>query len=420
MKIVYLVHQFYPEHYTGTEKVVLHLATMMQKCGHTVKVFTYSFYEASSYDRKIGNVLYKEFIYKGIPVLAFRHENAPADLGHVIDPDPLRGLARELIKREKPDVAHIVHCMRQAEFVSALLTLQIPYVVTLTDYFLLCPKVNLITSENSLCEGPEKGERCARSCSELPVDHIARRLERTEQILSNAGLVVSPSRFLAELFRREFENLDVRVIPHGLKYEELKINGQRNGIDRGLTFCYAGSLNPHKGVHILIEAFQGLRAESASLKIYGSGPDPTYIESLMAMAAGDKRIEFRGVFGEDQVAGILSNVDVVVIPSLWYENCPFTLAEALACQVPVMAADVGGIGEKLEDGVNGFLFRMGDSSQLRDLMRAAVDDPTVLDSLRDGMNGAAIPTIEEEAYAYERAYRLIREADSRLTAESKM
>jgi hypothetical protein len=67
MKIVYLVHQFYPECYTGTEKFVLNLSGMVQKAGNRVKVITYSFYEDSFYDQRRGEILCKDFLYKGIP-----------------------------------------------------------------------------------------------------------------------------------------------------------------------------------------------------------------------------------------------------------------------------------------------------------------------------------------------------------------
>jgi hypothetical protein len=57
VKIIYLIHQFYPEFYTGTEKFILNLASMMQKAGNKVKVVTYSFYEDSIYDQARGAIL---------------------------------------------------------------------------------------------------------------------------------------------------------------------------------------------------------------------------------------------------------------------------------------------------------------------------------------------------------------------------
>ena len=146
MKIVYLIHQFYPEFYTGTEKFILNLASMMQKAGNKVKVVSYSFYEDSFYDQTRGAILWKEFVYQGLPVLSLKHRQIPPDLNHTLGGTGLSEIARELIRREKPNIVHVGHPMRVSALVHALPTLRTPYIITLTDFFLACPKVILVTS----------------------------------------------------------------------------------------------------------------------------------------------------------------------------------------------------------------------------------------------------------------------------------
>ena len=109
MKILYLVHQFYPEYYTGTEKFVFNIATMMQKIGNAVKIITYSFYDDSFYDRKIGNIMLKEFTYKGIPIIAFRHKNIPEDIHIALTNDDVSEIASDIIANENPDIIHAGH-----------------------------------------------------------------------------------------------------------------------------------------------------------------------------------------------------------------------------------------------------------------------------------------------------------------------
>src|SRR5215510_55359 len=120
MKVVYLVHQFYPEFYSGTEKFVLNLAGMTQQAGNKVKVITYSFYEDLSYDRRRGKILCKEFIYRGIPVLAIRHTRLPEDLYHTLENEELSEIASDLINEEHPDVVHVGHPMRISALIRAL------------------------------------------------------------------------------------------------------------------------------------------------------------------------------------------------------------------------------------------------------------------------------------------------------------
>ncbi len=126
MKILYLIHQFYPMHYTGTEKVVLSIASMMRKMGHNVKVLTYSFYEESFYDNKEGDIIWKEFLYHGIDVLAFRHRTIPLDINTRLRDTALAGVAEIMVAREKPDIVHVGHTMRVAELVFASIKLGTP------------------------------------------------------------------------------------------------------------------------------------------------------------------------------------------------------------------------------------------------------------------------------------------------------
>ena len=408
MKIVYLVHQFYPELYTGTEKFVLNLSGMVQKAGNRVKVITYSFYEDSFYDQRRGEILCKEFLYKGIPVFAIKHKQLPDDLHHAIGNTALAEIADDLINVEQADIFHIGHTMRVGALAQALQPLGIPYILTVTDFFLACPKVNLVPSRQPLCSGPEQGEACGRLCPELQSDYIHKRLESAKSILFNARSVVAPSTFVARTFNKEFPGLEVKVTHHGLSFEGLKRNQKTYATGDRVVFCYAGSFNPHKGVHLLIEAFKAISSSNAVLRIYGSGPDKPYIDNLMAMAGGSKNIEFCGLYSEDKTGEILNSVDVVIIPSLCYESYSMILHEALACNVPVVATELGGLAEKIQDGVNGFLFKMGDSKQLQTLLKKIVDEPALLNSLKRNIGNMMIQGVEQETYTYVRAYRSLR------------
>lgn len=404
MKILYLVHQFYPMHYTGTEKFILHMATMMQKLGSRVKVVTYSFYEDSFYDRSAGNVMLRDFSYKGIPVLAFKYRREPPDLSYGLENEDLSRSAKRLVAAEVPDVVHVGHPMRVHELVRHVKAYGIPYKITLTDFWLMCPRGILSTSGNALCSGPEGGAACAKSCPEFSETFISRRLGVAREMLSGARHIVSPSRFVASVFEKEFPELSVRIINHGMSYSKIRRNGRRYAQGDALTFFYGGSLLPHKGVHVLIDAFTTVHSPRAGLKIFGSG-DPAYVNDLRDRARGDDRIEFCGVFSEEQIGEILCEIDVVVVPSLWYENYPLVLHEALACNVPVIASNVGGMAEKIQDGENGFLFRIGDAGHLKEVFERVIADPSKMNELKKNIKAVMIPTVEQEALAYERGYQ---------------
>jgi glycosyltransferase involved in cell wall biosynthesis len=77
----------------------------------------------------------------------------------------------------------------------------------------------------------------------------------------------------------------------------------------------------------------------------------------------------------------------VVVPSRWWENSPLVIQEAFLHQRPVICSDIGGMAEKVDDGVDGLHFRAGDARSLARVLERAVTTPALWDSLRAGIPG---------------------------------
>ena len=93
-----------------------------------------------------------------------------------------------------------------------------------------------------------------------------------------------------------------------------------------ITFGYIGSILEHKGLHVLVKAFSLLDAKNASLLIYGdTGANPLYTKLIKEISNEDKRIKFMGTFPNDQIMKIFKDIDVLVVPSIWYENTPLVI-----------------------------------------------------------------------------------------------
>jgi glycosyltransferase involved in cell wall biosynthesis len=163
-----------------------------------------------------------------------------------------------------------------------------------------------------------------------------------------------------------------------------------------VRFGYIGALHPHKGVSLLLEAFEGLGVE-AELHIHGSAFGSPISESYRRRIEGRRggRIVFHGAYDNRQIGTLLASLDVVVVPSLWYENSPLTIQEAFIGGVPVVTADQGGMAELVRDGIDGLHFRLGDAADLRDKLRRLAADPGWIDQLR--RNIPAVPDIDRQA-----------------------
>ena len=158
-------------------------------------------------------------------------------------------------------------------------------------------------------------------------------------------LILSHSVFLQQIFAQH-TSTPIKIVPHGHELDWLKDYQGKTRADK-LRFGYIGQLQWSKGVHVLIEAFKRAKlGEQASLHIWG---DPTrntgYVQTLSSLIEGSPQIALRGRFEQDQLARVLGDIDVMVVPSLWYENAPLVIREAFAANIPVIATNLGGMAE---------------------------------------------------------------------------
>jgi glycosyltransferase involved in cell wall biosynthesis len=412
MKILYLVHQFFPEFQSGTEKFVLNTALNSQNYGYEVKVITYSFLDDETFSHDHGEILSKEYLYKGIPVIAYKYKNSADHILNILECEKLRIFARNALKIENPDIVHVGHIIRVHEFIWAAINLSIPYVVSLTDFFLICPKVNLITSDGNLCNGPNRGDKCKKSCSELNNNYIRYRLDKAREILEKAKYLFSPSRFVREIFHNEFTQLNIKVNPHGISRQKLpKQNKTKNSEDK-LIFAYMSVLSELKGIRLLLEAFKRIEKKNLILEVYGSG-DENYLKSLKRLAKEDDRINFRGKYNSEQLANIYQKIDLLIIPSLCYETFSMVLHESLAFNVPALVSGIGALAEKIQNGKNGLTFLPGDALDLQRKMEFIAKRPEILLKMKDFIkNHESVPLVEEEFANYLRFYNKIIEHEA--------
>ena len=156
---------------------------------------------------------------------------------------------------------------------------------------------------------------------------------------------------------------------------------------------------------MLIQAFRSLPDDpNVTLRICGGwGTTRAYSRSILNQIAEHPRINLAGRFPNDRMADELSRIDVLVVPSVWYENAPLVVYAALAAGVPVVATDLGGLSETISHGRNGLLFEPADAADLARQLRRLVDEPGLLAALREGAHGArsVVDSVDEFLELYE-------------------
>jgi glycosyltransferase involved in cell wall biosynthesis len=402
MRILFIVHQFFPEFTTGTERVTLNLAKAAQRAGHYAHVLACVVNPGPTGSDDRGLL---RSVYHGIPLTLIPRNRllTYADIGFDLS-EPIADTLTQWIARERFDVAHVLHTMRMAAAVAALRRGGVPYVVTLTDFFAECYRINLIDAAGALCDGPAFGARCGEHCLVAPWTpaSLGSRYRQAHAILADARRLVCPSEFVAARYQGAFPDLRFIVIPHGI--DALAGASRPPDVDgRGVTLGYAGSFIPQKGLDTLLRALAYVPDAEVTLRICGGGGgDANYARQLEDLVRNDERVEFLGQLPSAGMPSFLASLDVLCVPSRVPETFSLALHEASAVAVPALVSDLGAPGAFVSRHGCGRALPPDDPGAWAQAIRELLSDRHVLQAWR---NNLPLPLrSEEEAFFYQSLY----------------
>jgi glycosyltransferase involved in cell wall biosynthesis len=322
-------------------------------------------------------------------------------LGRTIYSPESRRRLDHMLDSWTPDVAHVHNILGHLSpsVLDSLAKRRIPIVWTLHDYRLLCPNTHFL-SGGHLCEEcrGQRYHRCvANRCKKgSAAASMVAALEASVHshlgIESKVSAFIAPSRFLRSKFIEfGFKEDKVRFIRNFLPDAP-----SPNAPDPARPAAYIGQLATWKGVETAISAMAEL--SDRRLTIVGDGPDRERLERLATSAGVSDRVDFTGALDRAEVMRVLSESAFVVAPSLCYENCPYSVMEALAAGRPVIASDIGGLPELVVDGQNGLTVPPGDASAMAAAMARLFEDRELFDRLSSGAAQEAGHYGEDEYY----------------------
>ncbi|MGD8472480.1 MAG: glycosyltransferase family 4 protein [Anaerolineae bacterium] len=386
MRILQVVHQYPPERIGGTELYTLALARGMTHRGHQVAVFhrapgepglTLSDWQDMPTYRACNGEMTSISLYR-------------SSFGDVT----LSKAFARAVKDFEPDLIHLQHLKGlPTSIVQSAHDGRMPLLTTLHDYWPVCANAQLLTNyDQTICEGPRNGcincARCAVAMLDNPASALALPMLAAlmtwrnfllERALHDVEVMIAPTAFVRRWFvTRGWPEDRIEVIPHGIE-PPTGDRGRTPGKDQRLHVMYIGGLAWQKGVHTLVEACNGLHG--AQLSIAGDEAfDPAYVSHLRSLASPN--VQFLGQLGRERVWATLAQADVVAVPSLWYETFSLILHESFAAGTPVVASDLGALGEAVRDGVDGWLVAPGDVGAWRQTMGRLADEPSLLNDAR--------------------------------------
>jgi glycosyltransferase involved in cell wall biosynthesis len=418
MKVLIAVHHFLPRHHGGAEWRAFRTASELQRRGTQVQLLTVESISNEG-ESELG---FEDTEYEGLPVRRLFYDLKSSS-------DPFRWSYRNpvverqtqrLLREFQPDVMHLIGgYLLSGTAIEAAHEAGVPVVLTLTDFWFMC-----LREEQRRYRWPAMYTLGLWRWGDTMIRRAGRRLQLTEssrmdalmkerrrylrQALGQAAAVISPSRFLKNLMKeRGYCPQPFHYIRQGLETNRWAPAEWRPEAGR-LRIGYIGQLAPHKGVRLLVEAFERLQAGARrpELIIYGDMErHPQFVRRLRSETEGRADITFAGTFSNQQVRAIHAGLDVLVVPSTWYENSPTVILEAFASRTPAIVSDLGGMAELVRHNVNGLLFEPGDVASLAQRLQRVLDDDALLPRLRQGIG--PVKAVEDETDELDAIYRTV-------------
>lgn len=284
-----------------------------------------------------------------------------------------------ICKRQNVDLVHIHNFfpLLTPAVHEAAAELGLPVVQTLHNYRVLCAGAFFLR-DGQICEKCLSGNRawgvihrCYRNSlpGSLAVVRMQNRASHTGTWQRHVHRFIA----LTEFGKQKF-------VAGGLPAERIAIKpnfvpappafsaGRRKGA------LFVGRLSPEKGVRNLIDAWRHM--PDIPLTVIGDGPE---FDTLKDIAPPN--VTFAGRQTADRVASHMAQAEALIMPSIWYEGFPMTVVEAFSLSLPVIASDIGALGEVVVKGRNGAHFAAGNIQNLVETVSRLFADPQELHRL---------------------------------------
>lgn len=344
-----MVHNQY-QHAGGEDSVFSNEATILREAGHEVVVSLTSNDKINSNIKKVLASFSAIWSYSGY-----------------------RRLARVLDK-EKPDVVHVHNFFPypSASLFWACTRRRIPVVWTLHNFRLMCANGLLYRDDRPCtdCVGrsplPAIRYKCYRQ-SRIGSAVVAATI-LTHRIIGTWRNKVTCFIALTEFAKQKF--IEAGLPPEKIVIKPNFSQAQFPSAHVRAGALYVGRLSPEKGVDTLIKAWANV---THHLTVIGDGPLRHQLEQI----AGPN-VSFVGQQSPKSVKEAMSKTQLLIVPSIWFENFPMTIVEGMAAATPILASDIGALSTIIEDGVTGLHFTAGSADDLARAANKALADEAYL------------------------------------------
>ena len=376
----------------GSEKYYFELANLLKENGHKIAFF-------SMKNAKNIKTTEKEYFVDEIDL----NNGSKLKALDVIYSKENKKKMQEALEDFKPDIVHINNFQRQlsASIIEAIKEKNIPIVFTAHDVQAICPAITMIDKEKKICEKCMGGKyfncikkKCNKdSTLKSLIGAIEGYYYRSHKIYTKKiDMIITPSGFYKEkLIQDGIPKSKIKAMHNFIDVEQYNIPTSDDGYA-----LYIGRLSKEKGILNLIEAFKKIKY--GMLYIAGDGPEKENIMHFVKENNLQKNIKLLGYLNKEQVNEKISKCRFVVVPSIWYENCPYSILETLSIGKPVIGAKIGGIPELVKDNNSGLLYDFDNVDELSQKMKLLFENKKLAIQLGNNARKNAVNEFSKEKY----------------------
>ncbi len=376
----------------GSEKYYFELGSLLKEYGHEVAYFSMK----DDRNIKTGD---KEYFVESSDM----NSKNPLKAMDVIYSKANKKKMEEALDDFKPDIVHLNNFQRQlsASIIGPCLKRHIPIVFTAHDVQAICPSIIMLDSDKNPCELCMNGhymncfkKKCIKgSTLKSALGAIEGKYYRYRDIdTEKIDYIITPSEFYRSKFIEDgVDENKVVALHNSIEMKDYDIETT----DEGYAL-YFGRLSREKGILNLINAFSKL--DKGTLYIAGEGPEEETIKNIIKENKLEDRVKLLGFLNKEQMTEVTRKCKFVVVPSIWYENCPYSLLETLAIGKPVIGSNMGGIPELISDNENGFIYQYDNIDELSEKMNILFNDKNLVDKFSKKSKELAINNYSREKY----------------------
>jgi glycosyltransferase involved in cell wall biosynthesis len=447
MKILLVVHDFWPKYKAGTENATFFLARELTK-KHDVTVFT-----TEPNSEQVG--LHEKYVEEGFNVIKIHvNKGFSRNLRDTYIDEGLDQIFSGYVSEINPDIVHFQHLIGLSlNFIDIVKEKKIPIFYTVHDFWFSCPRIRKYYNEaNCLVDSEKRCNQCISSnflfidsknndlvndgisillkkryvkrmahilLNDLNLKYILNRRKTTNFIAerkkdfidhySRVDLFITPSNFLSGVFIDfGISKKKVLTLSHGINIPEKLENKKRVYTeDNIINFYFISHITADKGFFLLFDNFEKALSKYSNIRLYIYGSydkNNKKVVDVLKKIENNKFIEYMGVFENEKISEILAGADVVIIPSLWNEIYGLVIDEAYLHGKSVIVSNRGGMPGRVTDERNGFVFDPNKKYDLYEKIKIIAKDPKKLNMLNN--NPPKIKSIKEYAEKIEELYRI--------------